>query len=357
MHNAFRHILPWLVVPTLVLAACGADDAVIDAGADGGGGQIERPTVVVTTTVLGDVVEELAGEQVEVVTILPAGADPHDFQASAQQANRIREADALIANGGGLEAGLLDVIESAEEDGVPMFEVLSAVGTIEFGDGGHADGDEHAEGVEHADDEHAGEGEHAEDGEHGDGEHGEDEHGHEGADPHFFQDPASMAVAAEAIGDFLADTVEGIDSESLEGSVATYVGELEALDAEVEDLLSGIEDDQRVLVTNHDAFGYFAERYGFEVVGTVIPSGSTADGASAGHLAELAETVRAEGVPAVFAENTTSGGLADTLAAEVGEDVSVVELFSGSLGEEGSGAETYAEMMRTNAQRIADALA
>ena len=111
-----------------------------------------------------------------------------------------------------------------------------------------------------------------------------------------------------------------------------------------------------MLVTNHDAFGYFADRYDFEVIGTVIPTGSTADGASAGQLARLAATVREEGVPAIFAENTTSSDLADTLAAEVGQDVVVVELFSDSLGEPGSGAETYVEMMRTNAELIVQAL-
>ena len=119
--------------------------------------------------------------------------------------------------------------------------------------------------------------------------------------------------------------------------------------------LAPIDEGNRVLVTNHDSFGYFADRYEFEVVSTVIPSGSTTEGVSAGELAELAAVVEHEGVPAIFAETTVSDELTQTLAAEVGGDIAVVELFTGSLGESGSGAETYVAMVRTNAQRIAGA--
>ena len=165
---------------------------------------------------------------------------------------------------------------------------------------------------------------------------------------------ARMADAAEGIAAFLAD-VEGIDQAALDTAVAAYVAELEALDAEVTEMVEAIPADGRVLVTNHDAFAYFADQYDFEVVGTVIPSGSTADGTSAGELAELAEVIEDEGVPAIFAETTASSELAETLADEVG-DIAVVELYSGSLGEPGSGAATYLEYVRTNAERISDAL-
>lgn len=325
-----RRALVVLAALVLLLAACGDDS---DSDASGGGG--DQPTVVVSTTALGDVVENLSGDQLDVVTLIPVGADPHTFQASAQEANEIREADALIVNGGGLEEGLLDVVDSAEEDGVPTYEVLSGVDTIEFGEGGH-EHDEHAEEAG-AEEEH--------------------EHSHEGADPHFWLDPSRMAVGAEGIADFLVDNVDGIDDAAVEEATAAYVAALDALDAEVQELVDAIDEDQRVLVTNHDAFGYFADHYGFEVVGTVIPSGSTADGASSAELAELAETVEAEGVPAIFAETTASDELAQALADEVGGEVEVVELFTGSLGEPGSGAETYVEMITTNAQRISDALA
>ena len=331
--HPFRNALVPFVASALLLAACGDDDGTAtttDASAeDGGGGATSRPTVVVTSSVLGDIVENLVGDQAEVVTVMPAGADPHDFQASAQQANQIREADALIVNGAGFEAGLLDVVESAEGDGVATFEAISAVDRIEFGESAQDDADDHEE---------------------------EDEHG-DGADPHFFLDPVRTVAAAEGIGDFLSETVEGIDADALERSVTAYVEELEALHDEVEAALAGIDDDRRVLVTNHDAFGDFADRYDFEIVGTVIPSGSTAAGADAGDLARLADLIRDEGVPAIFADTSAGGGLAQTLASEVGADVAVVELFTESLGQDGSGGETYVEMVRANAQSIVAALA
>ena len=342
----------------LVVTACGDDDDVTSAATD-------RPTVVVTTNILGDVVENLVGEEMNVVTIMPVGADPHDFQASAQQVAEIGEAEVLVVNGAAFEEGLLDVIESAEDDGVPVFEAIGAVSTVEFGEGSH---DEHDDEEEHGDDEHeaaedhegeehADDDEHEEEGEEHEGEDHADEgdHEHEGADPHFFTDPARMALAAEAVADFLIDTVEGVDAAALRSNADAYIAELEAVDTEVAQTLEGLSEDQRVLVTNHEVFGYFADRYDFEVVGTVIPGGSTVDTASAQALAELAETIEDEGVPAIFADTSSSDELAQTLADEVG-DIEVVELFSESLGDENSDGATYVQMMRANADRISAAL-
>ena len=367
-----RMLIALLGVLALVAAACGDGD---DASVGTAAAAQDAPTVVVTTNILGDVVTNLVGDQMNVETIMPVGADPHDFQPSAQQVATIGDAAVLITNGAAFEEGLLDVIESAEGDGVPVYEAISAVGTIEFGEGGHDhEDDEH----DHADEEHEGEdhadeGEHDhEDEEHGDDDHAdhedeehegedhddhEDEHGHDhdGDDPHFFTDPARMAVAADGIADFLIAEVDGIDAEALRASADAYIAELEALDQAVADTLSELTEDQRVLITNHEVFGYFADRYDFEVVGTVIPAGSTVDGASAQALAELAELIEAEGVPAIFADTSSSDELAQTLASEVG-DVDVIELFSESLGDEDSEGATYIDMVRTNADRIAAAL-
>ena len=161
-----------------------------------------------------------------------------------------------------------------------------------------------------------------------------------------------MAVAADGIVEFLIDTVDGIDAAALEANASTYVAALEALDAEVAELVAVVPDERRLLVTNHDAFGYFADRYDFEILGAIIPGGTTLAAASARDLAELASAIGELGVPAVFAETTTSSQLAETLASEVG-DVAVVELFSGSLGPSGFEADTYVAMVRTNAERIA----
>lgn len=318
MRSARSSIFAIVGAAGMLLAACGDD-----ATATGGG---DRPTVVATTSILGDVLEAVAGDEVDVETIMPTGADPHSFQASAQQANEIREADALIVNGAGFEEGLLDVIDAATDDGTPTFEAISAVEPVDA-DEDHGDEDEEHEG-----------------------------HDHEGLDPHFFTDPSRMAASVDAMAEFLIENVDGINGDALGASADAYIAELEALDAEVEGLLAAVPEEQRVLVTNHEVFGYLADRYDFEVIGTVIPAGSTADGASARQLAALAEVIEREDVPAIFADASSTEQLAETLADEVGE-IAVVELFSESLGDESSGGSTYLEMVRTNAERIAEALA
>ena len=319
---------------SMLASACGDDDG---TAASGG-----VPTVVVTTNILGDVVTQLAGGTVEVVTIMPVGADPHDFQASAQQAAAMRTADVLIVNGGSFEEGLLDVIEGAESDGVNVYEAMSAVTTIEFDENDHddhRDHDDHDDDGDHDDhDDHSG-------------------HDHSGEDPHFFTDPARMAAAVDDIAAFLIANVEGIDAATVTEAAEAYHEDLEAVDAEVAALVAGIPAENRVLITNHEVFGYFADRYGFEVAGAIIPGGSTIDGTSAGDLAELAELITDEGVFAIFADVSASDQLAQTLADEVGGDIQVVELFTESLGDSDSDGATYIDMVRANATRIAEALA
>ncbi|MGH2474042.1 MAG: metal ABC transporter solute-binding protein, Zn/Mn family, partial [Candidatus Limnocylindrales bacterium] len=289
----------------IALAGCGDDDGA--AGASG-----DRPHVVVTTNVLGDVVSDLVGDEADVEVIMPPGTAPHEFEASPRQVASMRDADVLVTNGAGFEEGLTDTIEAAEQDGVPTFAAMHAVDTMQLeGDGG--------------------------------------------TDPHFFTDPARMATAAQAIADFLLDEVPGLDTPAFASQVRTTVDELHALDREVERTLSVVPADRRTLVTNHEVFGYFADRYGFDVVGAIIPAGTTQAEPSAAQLDELAHTIEEHDVPAIFVETSSPTRLADALADEVG-DVDVVELFSESLGEAGSGGETYATMMRTNAGRIADAL-
>jgi zinc/manganese transport system substrate-binding protein len=325
------------------LAGCGDDD-----GSAGAAGQ-ERPQVVVTTNVLGDVVGDLVGDLAEVEVIMPPGSSPHDFQASPQQAAAMREADVLITNGAGFEEGLGETIEAAEQDGVPTFAAIDAVETLSLDDAEEHAEDEDAPSDEHAEDEDAPSDEHAED---------EDEHGHEGIDPHFFTDPARMATAAQAVADFLVDEVPALDTAAFADQVDAVVDDLQVLDRQVDETLAAVPPERRTLVTNHEVFGYFADRYGFEVVGAVIPAGTTQAEPSAAELDGLATAIEDRGVPAIFVETSSPTRLADALASEVdGIDVEVVELFTESLGDEGSGGETYADMMRTNARRITEALA
>lgn len=297
-----------------VLVTGGCAESTDDAERSDAAGA-ETPTVVVTTNILGDVVSNLLGDQATVETIIPQGSDPHEFQASARQVNAMYEADVLVVNGAAFEEGLLDTIESVESDGVPVCVAIDQVDTIEFGDATHDD--------------------------------------HEGVDPHFFTDPARMAVAAEGLTTCILDAVPELDAEEVRSTADAYVAQLEALDSGVEATLGAIPEENRVLITNHEVFGYFADRFGFEVVGTIIPSLSTQAEASAADLADLAGSIEAEGVAAVFADTSSPDQLAEALAAEVG-DVEVVELFSESLGADG--AETYIVMVRTNAERISTAL-
>ena len=135
-----------------------------------------------------------------------------------------------------------------------------------------------------------------------------------------------------------------------------YATELRELDTEVIALFNSVPEDRRKMVTNHDAFGYLEDRYGVEVIGSVIPSVSTLAEPSSSELAELVETMIDENIAVIFTETIEPTTLAEAVAAEVGTDVAVVELFTGSLGGEGSGGETYIEMIRSNATRISAAL-
>ena len=340
----------------LVSVACSSSGDASSAAASGGASDTDRPTIVATTSILGDVVANVVGDLATVEVLMPPGADPHDFEPSAQQAAELREADLIVANGLMLEEGLAGPIEAAEADGVPVIEIAPAVDPIPSPEGeGHndAEGDDHShgEGEEHGDakdDDHS----------HGEGEeHGDDDHAHDHGDedPHVWHDPLRMAVAAQVIAEGTAEAT-GLDAATLSAQADAYAAELEALDAELVAAYGAIPAECRKLVTDHDAFGYLAARYDFEIVGTIIPSGSELAEPSASDLADLAATISAELVPAIFSESIFPTDLAEALAREVGDDVALVTLYSDSLGEAGSGADTYVSLMRTNAERITAAL-
>ena len=304
----------------------------------------EKFSIVVTTNILGDVVANTVGDLFDVETIMPPGADPHVFQASAQQVNQMMEADLLVVNGANFEEGLLDVIEAAESDGVMIFEAIDSVEIIESD--GHDDHDDHDE---------EGHDDHDEEGHDDHDEEGHEGHDHGGIDPHFFTDPARMADVVEALTAYLAQNFPTIDQDALLASSNAYLGELAGLDAEVEGMLSSIPEESRELITNHSVFAYFADRYGFTVLGSIIPSSSTLDSASAKDITDLVSVIRDENVSAIFADAASSDTLAQVLAEEAG-DIKVVSLFTESLGEAGSMGATYLDMVRTNAELIAEGL-
>jgi len=306
------------------------------AGCGGEGSGDATLAVVVTTTPLGDVVANVVGDSATVDVVLPVGADAHSYQASSQQVATLTDADLVVANGLGLEEGLHDVLEAAEADGTRILEVAPLLDPLPFGgEPGACDPAADYEAGDEGNEEEAG-------------------HVHEGScDPHVWLDPIRMAEAARLI----AAELTAIDPAVDWGARADqYAAELVSADAEIAGIVGSIPTERRMLVTNHDAFGYFAARYGFEIIGVVIPGGSTLADPSSAELGALVEAIVATGVPAIFAETSEPTALAEAVAAEAG-DIAVVELYTASLGEPGSGADTLIGMLLTDARLIADALA
>jgi zinc/manganese transport system substrate-binding protein len=295
-----------LIVAGVVLAmtACGGGGAGADRGSNPASSG--RPHVVVTTSMLGDIVRNVVGDQADVDVIMPIGADPHEFSPSTRQAEAMQGADLLVVNGAGLEQSMKGVVDGAGR----VFTFADHV-SLRTSDGG--------------------------------------------VDPHLWNDPHAVAGAVDALGAAVAE-LTGVDAATVRQQAAAYHATLDALDTEISKTLAPIPAARRKLVTNHDSFGYFAARYDLQVIGAVIPSLTTSAASSAADLERLADVVRREQVPAVFAETTQPTKLADALAAEVGGHVDVVELYTESLGAPGSGADSYVGMLRADAQRIAGAL-
>ena len=356
----------------LLLASCGSGDGTSSgttappdtdsAGVVESEPQSERLLVAATTTILGDLVANVVGGAADLVVLLPVGADPHDYRASAAQVALLHDADLVVANGLGLEEGILDVLEAAEADGINLLEVGDLLDPLPFG--GHDDeddGDDHGdedEGDHHGDEDDHGDDDGDED-DHGDEDEGDDhgdegeDHAHSGADPHFWMDPLRVAEAAHLIAQELASLDTTIDWMARADAYVSSIGELHE---EIQAILAPIPHEDRALITNHDALGYFADRYGFEIIDTVFPGGATLAEPSSAELAALVDRIRETGAPAIFAETIEPTVLAEVLAAEAGSGVEVVELYTGSLGEPGSGADTLIGMLRVDARRIADAL-
>jgi zinc/manganese transport system substrate-binding protein len=296
---------------------------------------LEGPSVVVTTTILGSVVGDIltcaVGSDSSITVVMPVGADPHDFQPSSEQVAAMSTAELVVANGLFLEEGLVSVLESLETDGVNVLHIAELVDPLPFAE---SHGDDHADHDDHADEL-------------------ADEHEHGDFDPHFWFDMERMATAAELIGSELAIATGVGDYEECGASVAA---DIRSAEADVIATLQAIPEGSRILVTDHDAFGYLADRYDFEVAGVVIPGGSTLSDPSSRELAELVKVIQRENVPAIFANTATGSDVVESLAAEVGRDITVIPLFVGSLGGPGSGAEDYISMMALNASLIADAL-
>ena len=378
--SIFRLIPILLIVIGSALAACVVAPVQAPVAGDGPAAESQPLRIVTSGSIVADWVRQIGGDHVEVSALVPPGGDMHMFQPGPQDVARVADADMVVMIGMGLEAGWLDqLFEQARADEavvISLEEFIDPLPYLPMGSAEDAHGDEeghedHEDGHGHdedADEDHEDAHDHDADEDHGDGhshdeatddDHGdhEDAHGHHhehgSDDPHFWFDP--LRVRAAVTG--LAQAMGAADPEHAAiyaERAAQYGLELEELHGWITEQVSVLSAEQRVMVTSHDSFQYFAHLYGFEVVGTIIPSLDTGAEIGAQALARLVDTIKDHGVNAIFTEALTDK-LAANLAEETGVGI-VVRLYTGSLGGPDSGAETYIDMMRHNVETIVQAL-
>ena len=283
-----------LSITTILLGACssaesaGSTKTVI----------ADKPTIVVTYSVLGDIVEQLVGDLATVIVVIPDGQDPHEFQPSAKDVETLNNASIVVSNGLDFEEGLLDPLATAVSAGIPEFRLGDNVATRVL-DGG--------------------------------------------VDPHLWLSPAKFLEAIPA----LTAAIEMATGLDLGDQSVAITSQLTEIDAQVASILSGI---TCKLVSGHDEMGYFADRYGCTVIGAIIPSFSTTSEASAGELAKLKDQIAQHKVKAIFTGLGTPQEVANQLANET--RVKAVSLSTHYL----NGATNYREFILHLAQQIADAL-
>ncbi|HEU4321823.1 MAG TPA: metal ABC transporter substrate-binding protein, partial [Roseiflexaceae bacterium] len=266
---------------------------------------------VTTMSVLADMISRVGGDRVQAENIIPVGAGPEDYQPTPEDAQKIARADVLFYNGFGLEEWLTDLFQSAGKPGLPQIEVARGLTPLGVGD------EEFAEG-----------------------------------NPHFWLSAENGARYVANIRDGLIQ-VDPAGKDVYTGNAERYIAELTALHTELKRQAESIPETERKIVTNHDAFPYFAQAYGFTVVGNVL--GNPEAEPSAGEVAELVQKIKAEQVKAIFSEAQFSPRLTQTIADEAGITV-ISNLYTDSLGDNGSGITTYADMLRYNMRTIVEAL-
>ena len=281
----------------LAVSACSSSSALPDV-------KSELPTVVVTYSVLGNIVEQLVGDAATVTTLIPDGQDPHEFEPSAKDIESLNNANIVVSNGLDFEEGLEETLNNVKTAGVNVFMAGDYITVRELS---------------------------------------EEEHDHGAFDPHLWLSPAAMLEMLPELSKAIGAAIGADLSVQLE----TLGAELTALDTQIQEKIGGVKCE---LVSGHDEMGYFADRYGCEVIGAVIPSLSTTSESSAGELADLKAEIETHGVPAIFTGLGTSPAVAEQLASELG--VKAVTLSTHFL----DGASTYQEFMMRMTNQIAEAL-
>jgi len=295
------------------LAACGSDTA--DGGAVGGGAQNGRLHVVATTTQAGDFSRVIGGDLVDVTQLIKPNVDPHDYEPSPADLDAIATADVLVTNGVGLESWLDDAVSAAGFEGTRV--VMADGVTLRTGTGDEA---------------------------------GE-------RDPHIWHDPRNAKIMVTGVERAFA-RADPARTKAYEANLATYSAELDALDRRQEAAFATIPADRRLLVTNHDAFGYYTARYGITYVGSIIPSFDTSAELSGRAIQQIVTKIKSTGVKAVFSESSLPPKTAETIGREAGVTVVAGEnsLYADSLGPAGSAGDTYLKAEQHNTDAIVGAL-
>jgi zinc/manganese transport system substrate-binding protein len=272
-------------------------------------------SIVVTYSVMGALVKELVGSQARVTVSIPNGLDLHEWEPSAKDIEAINNADLIIRNGLGLEAGLEKTLDTAKERGSKMFTAADYITVRHVGPG---------EGIPSGDpDQDIG-----------------------AEDPHLWTDPQAMR---NVIGALENELMRELDI-NVSGQAAKLKSDLDALDKQIADMVKDIPEADRKLVTGHESMGYFAQRYGFKLIGLIIPSLSSQAQVSAADLADLKKSIQNNQVKVIFSEQGTSASVAETIGKETG--AAVIELGTHIIPEDGS----YFTFMKNLAQTIVNGL-
>ncbi|MDF1512263.1 MAG: metal ABC transporter substrate-binding protein [Anaerolineae bacterium] len=290
----------------------------------------DKLNVVATTSIVADVVRQVGGDNLSLRTLIPPGADPHAFEPTPRDIAAVADAHVVFASGLGLEDFLETVIVNAGGH--------TPVVPVSFGMTAEKSG-QHVEDVDlnpsNAGDELG------------------HEHASEGVDPHTWFDPNNVIVWVRHI----LSALQALDPDNASWyarRAEAYQRELEALDAWIVEQVNQIPEANRKLVTDHEVFRYFAVRYGFEQIGTVVPGYNAAAQPSAQALAELERNIETYKVQAIFVGTTVNPDLAQQIARDVG--VQLVVLYTGSLSEPDGDAGSYINFMRYNTQAIVESL-
>lgn len=328
-----RLLLPAALIASLAVASCG-DDSETTSG--------DKLRVVASTTQAADFARAVGGDRVDVTQLLQPNSDPHDYEPRPSDVRKMAEARLVLESGAGLDAWLDDAVRSS--GGKPIVVDLSATVPVRH------EGGEHSHGAdEPAEEEHAGEEEkdHAEE----EKDHAEEEHaGESETDPHWWHDPRNAKAAVTAIRDSFAKA-DPENAEAYRNAADAYLAKLDTLDRGIEQCLAAVPASERKLVTDHDAFIYFTERYDIDVVGAVFPSQTTQAQPNARDIGRLAKLIKREDVRAIFPQDSLNTKAADALAKQTGATTEH-KLYGDTLGPPESPAGTYLTMQQANADAM-----